>query len=918
MTLELSKVPLIPPDPTTLPVGGRLGYFHLNWKFLGAHPSVIKTLEFGLQLPIGSVRIPLSRVPLINSHYSSLEKNLVLCQAVVDMLLKGAIQEVRDSSSLAFYSRLFLVAKKTGGWRPVIDLSHLNLYLDFPTFRMETTQSIRNSLQVGQWTTSLDLKDAYFHVPMAPTVHKLLRFQVLGKVYQFVAMPFGLATAPKEGQVPVHSGGYSSSAFQPPYYSTPGYAPFGSTSFHREVSTSGSPSYATPSISSQEKLQLPPKRCPGFSIHLGPFSEGSSKVVVTEEQCHGASCTAPTQVCNIHLHGCLSSGLGSSLCSHDCPRSLVDSAVQTAHQCSGAQSCAPGSQDFCTSVIPSSKDYSGSLRQHHCLCLHKQTRGHPLLGPVCPDLASVCLLSQEQGCSYSKTCSRGHESCGRPTLQVSTDPSYRVVPQSQDLQVAVTNRLPTSNRSFCNKIQSQASPVCFSSARSQGSGSRCPGDELVRTSSLLLPSYSSLSTCGQEVNQLSELQDASCGPSLGNQRVASRSIGTVNKKTNRSSSKRKSLKATSSRGVSSKSKESKPSCLLAEVSLEKKGFSQEVTSRILSPIRKSSKSVYEAKWNGFCTWCEEHGFSAMHPTVPIIAEFFLFLFSEKKLLPQTIEGYRSALSMKLDADLELGSNKELKRLIQSFYKSRPKTSRHIPSWDLTLVLQALTKAPFEPLSLAEPKFLTWKTVFLIALASGRRRSEIHAFTFKGCSHSKGWSKVILKTDPAFLAKNQLASEGASIFSEIEIPALTKCLGQQDTEDRSLCPVRALRHYLSRTSDLRQGRSLLFVSLLKSKQGDIAAQTISNWIKDLIHFTLKNCSTENASLHGVKAHDVRAQAASWSFKGGIPLLDIMRSCTWKSHSTFTSFYFRNVALKNLEDTYRLGDIVAAQRVVSLST
>ena len=157
-----------------------------------------------------------------------------------------------------------------------------------------------------------------------------------------------------------------------------------------------------------------------------------------------------------------------------------------------------------------------------------------------------------------------------PTHQVSTDPSYRVVSQSQDLQVVVSSRLPTSDRSFCNKIQSQASPVCFTSARSQGSGSRCPGDELIPTSSLLLPSYSSLSTCGQKVNQLSELQDASCGSSLGNQRVASISIGTVNKKTSRSSSKRKSLKATSSRGISSKSKESKPSCLLAEVSLEKK------------------------------------------------------------------------------------------------------------------------------------------------------------------------------------------------------------------------------------------------------------------------------------------------------------------------------------------------------------
>ena len=718
------------------------------------------------------------------------------------------------------------------------------------------------------------------------------------------------------GQVPVHSGLDSSSAFQPLYYSTPGYAPFGSSGLHREVSTSGSPSHATPSVLSQETLQLPPERCPGFSILLRPFSEGSSKVVVTKEQCHGASSTAPTQICNIHLHGCLSSGLGSSLCSHDCPRSMVDSAVQTAHQCFGAQGCAPGPQDLCSSAIPSTKDYPGGLRQHNCLCLHKQTRGHSLLGHVCPDLAPVCFLSQEQGCSFSTACSRGHESCGRPTLQVSTDSSHRVVSQSPDLQVVVSNRLPTPDRSLCSKIQSQASSVCLTSARSQGSGNRCPGDELVWTSSLLLPSYSSLSTCGQKVNQLSELQDASCGPSSGNRGVASRSVGTVNKKISGSSSKRKSAKATSSRGVSSKSKESKSSCLLAEVFLEHKGFSQEVTKRILSPIRKSSKSVYEAKWNCFCTWCEEHGFSAMHPTVPIIAEFFLFLFSEKKLLPQTIEGYRSALCMKLDVDLELGSNKELKRLIQSFYKSKPKASRHIPSLDLTLVLQALTKAPFEPLSLAEPKFLTWKTVFLIALASGRRRSEIHAFTFKGCSHSKGWSRVILKPDPAFLAKNQLASPGSSIFSEIEIPAFTNCLGQQDKEDRSLCPVRALRHYLSRTSDLRHGRSLLFVSLLKSKQGDITAQTISNWIKDLILFTLKNCSTDSASLHGVKAHDVRAQAASWSFIGGVPLLDIMRSCTWKNHFTFTSFYFRDVSLKNLEDSYRLGDIVAAQRVVSL--
>ena len=670
MTLELSKVPLIPPDPTTLPVGGRLGYFHLNWKFLGAHPSVIKTLEFGLELPIGSVRIPLSRVPLINSHYSSLEKNLVLCQAVVDMLLKGAIQEVRDSSSLAFYSRLFLVAKKTGGWRPVIDLSHLNLYLDFPTFRMETTQSIRNSLQVGQWTTSLDLKDAYFHVPMAPTVHKLLRFQVFGKVYQFVAMPFGLATAPREF-----------------------------TTLVKEVK--------------RMALRL------GISVHMYQV-QTHVRLHMRHLQFH------LRRNYNCHLKGALDSPftLDPSVKVHlrwwllrnnvmaqaplHPPKYVTSIYTDASAQGWGAHCAHMIAQGYWSTQ--QSKLHINVLELKAVLLALKtfvpQLSLHQRIIQVASDNTTVCAYINKLGgtrswdmfaitwhlfafCRKNKVVLTARHVPGVMNLvadqlsrsQQTLHTEWSLNPKIW--KVAVTNRLPTSNRSLCHKIQSQAAPVCFSSVRSQGSGSRCPGDELVRTSSLLLPSYSSLSTCGQEVNQLSELQDASCCSSLGNQRVASGSIGIVNKKTNRSSSKRKSLKATSSRGVSSKSKESKPSCLLAEVSLEKKGFSQKVTSRILSPIRKSSKSVYEAKWNGFCTWCEEHGFSAMHPTVPIIAEFFLFLFSEKKLLPQTIEGYRSALSMKLDADLELGSNKELKRLIQSFYKSKPKTTRHIPSWDLT-------------------------------------------------------------------------------------------------------------------------------------------------------------------------------------------------------------------------------------------
>ena len=730
--------------------------------------------------------------------------------------------------------------------------------------------------------------------------------------------PFQRSMLSNRGQVPVNSGSHPSSIEQHQHNSSPSHAPSGSSSFHREASTTGSSAHATSAVSTQETLRLHPDRCTGLSIHLTPFCEGSSEVVVRQEQCHVSGSTSSPQVCNIPLHRCFHSGMGSSLCSYDCSRPLVHSGVQTAHQCPGTQGCSQGSQSFCSLSVPSTKDHSDCLRQYNCLCLHQQTRRYPFMGNVCPNMAPLCPLHQEQGSSCSSAHSRSHESCCRPTLKVQSDHSHRMVSQPSDLQVAISDRLSTPNRSLCNKVQQQTPVVCVPSSRPSGSGNRCSSDELVRSTSVLLPSYSSSTSGSQEVNKLPQLQDVTCSSFLGNQGVVTRSSGSVNKKSSTSSSRRKSSKTTSSRGLSSKSKHTQSSCLLAEVSLERKGFSQEVTKRILSPIRKSSKTVYEAKWNCFKLWCEKHGHSAMHPTIPIIAEFFNHLFTEKNILPQTIEGYRSALSIKLDSDLELGSNKELRRLIQSFYKSKPKASRHLPAWDLSLVLQALTKSPFEPMSQAEPKFLTWKTVFLIALASGRRRSEIHAFTYKGCSHSRGWSQAILKSDPSFLAKNQLASQGSSVFAEVKIPSLSSSLGQDDKEDRSLCPVRALRHYLSRTSDLRQGRSLLFVSLLKSKEGDISAQTISNWIKNLIHYILSNCSTENASLHSIRAHDVRAQAASWSFRGGVPLLDIMKACTWKNHSTFTSFYFRDVSLQNMEGIFSLGDIVAAQQIVSLSS
>ena len=62
---------------------------------------------------------------------------------------------------------------------------------------METPESIRTSLIPGEWVSSIDLSDAYLHIPIHPNSRKYLRFCHRSQVFQFTSLPFGLATAPQ-------------------------------------------------------------------------------------------------------------------------------------------------------------------------------------------------------------------------------------------------------------------------------------------------------------------------------------------------------------------------------------------------------------------------------------------------------------------------------------------------------------------------------------------------------------------------------------------------------------------------------------------------------------------------------------------------------------------------------------------------
>ena len=212
----------------------------------------------------------------------------------------------------------------------------------------------------------------------------------------------------------------------------------------------------------------------------------------------------------------------------------------------------------------------------------------------------------------------------------------------------------------------------------------------------------------------------------------------------------------------------------------------------------------------FYKWCLSNQVDFRAPPLKAIADFLLHLFQEKKLQPSTIDGYRSAIADRLgNSTINVSKDENLTRLLDSFHRDRSKGWRGIPSWNLSLVFTSAHKGSFEALKEASLKHLTFKTVFLLALGSGKRRSEIHAWLHKNIRHQSDWSKVSLYPSPSFLSKNQLAKEGPDSVAPVVIPALAPSLDRSLKGDRSLCPVRALRYYLHRTADLRQNKELVF-------------------------------------------------------------------------------------------------------------
>ena len=182
-------------------MGGRLAHFVSAWEEVcGNNSAVLDIIKFGFRIPF-RVKPPLSTVPMFTVLPTNPVKAERIKQEVQMFLQKQAIQVVADKSSPGYYSRVFLVQKKNGKWRCIIDLSQLNLMVQLSRFKMETVASLKNAVQPGDFAVSVDLQDAYLHVPIHKSSRRYLRFAVEGTVYEHLS-----SVRPQQQSSSLHDG----------------------------------------------------------------------------------------------------------------------------------------------------------------------------------------------------------------------------------------------------------------------------------------------------------------------------------------------------------------------------------------------------------------------------------------------------------------------------------------------------------------------------------------------------------------------------------------------------------------------------------------------------------------------------------------------------------------------------------------
>ena len=279
---------------------------------------------------------------------------------------------------------------------------------------------------------------------------------------------------------------------------------------------------------------------------------------------------------------------------------------------------------------------------------------------------------------------------------------------------------------------------------------------------------------------------------------------------------------------------------------------------ITSARAPSTRHAYALKWNLFVEWCSSRREDPRRCPIAVVLSF-LQQGLERRLSPSTLKVQVAAIAAYHDPvnGKSLGKHDLVIRFLRGARRLNPSRPPSMPSWDLTLVLKSLQQGPFEPLHSVEPKFLSLKTLLLLALASIKRVGDLHAFSVDDSCLEFGPadSQVILRPRPGYVPKVPTTPFKDQVVNLQALP-----LEEADPALALLCPVRALRCYVDRTQSFRTSDQLFVCYGGRQKGNAVSKQRMARWIVDAIALAYQAQGVP--CPFRLRAHSTRSVASSW--------------------------------------------------------